>query len=145
MPRRRDRERGAVAVEFALVFAIVIVPLVFGGLELAMRTFARQEAQQLSREALRYAVLHPLDTAGIEAIANGRSSGGLPSGSVVVDCLDGDGSASQAQTTKACTAASVDKDRIRVTVSVPSPLIWLPFHAPTVSASASAVIVGSPS
>lgn len=62
---RRGDERGAAAVEFALVAVFVLIPLLLGIMQFSMWFWAWQQSGHAAREAARYAAVHPTCTAQI--------------------------------------------------------------------------------
>jgi Flp pilus assembly protein TadG len=65
LPGRRSRgERGAAAVEFALV-SLVFFTLMFGILQFGMWFWAWQQSGHAAREASRFAAVYPSCTSGI--------------------------------------------------------------------------------
>jgi len=59
--RRRDGRRGAASVDFALTAALGFVPLVMGTMEYSWYYFQQIQTQTAVQEALRTAVMLPLD------------------------------------------------------------------------------------
>ncbi len=145
---RRAPERGATAVEFVLVFAVLLLPFIFGGLDVLMQTFTKQEANEVARDAARVAILNYQD-ADVPSSANGvllrdvvENRASSPVASVTVECLE---PVQDSDVVIACSTATLDVDRIRVTAELTAPRIWSPLHNDTVTGSATMVILGLPS
>lgn len=75
-PRRRN-DRGAAAVEFALV-AMILVTLVVGVIQFSIWFWGYQSASHAAREAARFAAVEPCDTAAIEARGKQRADESAP-------------------------------------------------------------------
>ena len=69
MPTRHNNERGAAAVEFALILPFLLL-LVFGGIEFGLLMFNKQVLTNAGREAARAGIVESgPDDAAIEGIA----------------------------------------------------------------------------
>ncbi|MCM0619231.1 TadE/TadG family type IV pilus assembly protein [Nocardioides bruguierae] len=84
--RGRHEERGAAAVEFALV-AIILVTLVFGIIQFSLYFWAWQSAGNAARSAARAGAVDPCDTAAVQTAATNALAGtptdGAPAGVTV--------------------------------------------------------------
>jgi Flp pilus assembly protein TadG len=77
--RNQCRNRGAAAVEFALV-APVFIMFLFGTVELGRLALARNVLANASREAARYAVIEGATTDGVEEVAEQFAEAGSVNG-----------------------------------------------------------------
>ena len=107
---RRDRERGAAAVEFALVLPLLLMVLL-GAIDWGWYFFVREVAVNAAREGARAGSVNTVDAAGAEADAHAAAIGylaglGLDAGSV-------------AQTTPTVTVGTATLHTVRVVVSYP--------------------------
>jgi len=72
-PQFSGRERGATFVEFALVVAVVFLPLVFGVIEFGRLSYLKTTVTAAAREGVRYAIVHGTASGAIAdsaAVAN---------------------------------------------------------------------------
>lgn len=106
-PRHARDERGLASVEMAIV-SLVLVMLTFGGMEYGWMFFRLQQVSNVSREAVRRAVLPDSNNADVSARA-GVIMGGFGMGSTSYTLTTIPGSVS---------TASV-QDPVTVTVAVP--------------------------
>ena len=72
--RGERSERGAAAVEFALI-AMILFTLLFGIIQFSLWFWAWQAGGHAAREAARVAAVSPCDTAKIQAAGNGPLTG----------------------------------------------------------------------
>jgi hypothetical protein len=72
MFRRRVHERGASAVEFALIATFVMLPLLALTIQSAVLFWGYQAASSAAREAARFGAVQPCDNAAIIARGNAR-------------------------------------------------------------------------
>ena len=65
--------------EFALVFAVIFMPMVFGIIEFGRITFAKSMVTTAAREGVRYAIVHgssssaPFDSAAVATYVQGKT------------------------------------------------------------------------
>jgi Flp pilus assembly protein TadG len=78
----RTRDRGAVAVEFALVFVFVLLPLILGIIDFGRMWFAQVTLTQSAREGARLEALNT--TAGAANVYTGTTSSAASIGSIHV-------------------------------------------------------------
>ena len=71
MRRRKDQERGAAAVEFALI-GIIMVTLIALTIQFAVLFWGYQAASSAAREAARFGAVEPCDNAAIAARGDQR-------------------------------------------------------------------------
>ena len=74
--RRRDGERGAAAVEFALIFAVVLVPMVMGMLQYGWFFYSSQVTSSAARETARRLTVGDCQT-GTSATTYARQQSGF--------------------------------------------------------------------
>jgi Flp pilus assembly protein TadG len=72
MFRRKDHERGASAVEFALIALFVMLPLLAFTIQSATLFWGYQAASSAAREAARFGAVQPCNNADIEARGDER-------------------------------------------------------------------------
>jgi Flp pilus assembly protein TadG len=100
---RRD-ERGAAMVEFALVAALIFIPLVFGVIEFGRLIWAKNMVTAAAREGVRYAIVH------------GSSSGATFDSAAVANYVIGRTEISPIRVATAWTGAKDPQDTVTVTV-----------------------------
>ncbi len=83
---RASGERGQDAVEFALIFAVLFLVLM-GIFDLGRVTYSYSVLLNAAREGARYGVIHPTDSAGIEARVRNMAVGLDPSALTVTSSL----------------------------------------------------------
>jgi hypothetical protein len=81
---RRADERGAVAVEFALI-AMILFTLLFGILQFGLWFWSWQTGAHAAREAARFAAVQPCDDAGIAGKASAALEGAPITGTPTID------------------------------------------------------------
>ena len=70
--RRKTEERGAAAVEFALIAAFAMLPLLAFTIQSAVLFWGYQAASSAAREAARFGAVSPCNNSLIEARGNAR-------------------------------------------------------------------------
>jgi Flp pilus assembly protein TadG len=100
---RRD-ERGAAMVEFALVAALIFIPLVFGVVEFGRLIWAKNMVTAAAREGVRYAIVH------------GSSSGATFDSAAVANYVIGRTDISPIKVATSWTGAKDPQDTVTVTV-----------------------------
>lgn len=109
MHDRKHRERGAAAVEFALVLPMVLL-LIFGSVEVGLMVQARSSASNAAREAVRFASLG-YSTSEVESVARAAVSSVSGTVEVRAECI--------ATTSPTCTLGSnASGNTAKVTVTI---------------------------
>ena len=83
------RQRGVTAVEFALVFALFFMPLMFGLVDFSRWMFAVNSAAEATRYGARIATVCDPDAAGIKRRMKTFLPGGTADGNITVSYLSG--------------------------------------------------------
>lgn len=83
------RDNGQELVEYAIVLPLLML-LLLGIMEFAIVIFSYDTIANAAREGARYGIIHPTDTAGIEAVARDRALGLNQAGLQVTPTLVGD-------------------------------------------------------
>jgi Flp pilus assembly protein TadG len=138
LPRKKNSQRGAVQVEFALSLLMTIF-VMFWLFEMVMLVYTYTVVSDAAKEGVRYAIVHgansgnpssPADTSAISAKVLDYAQLSLHDISAITvtpSYVDGDNKA---------------QDRVSVTVAYPYvPYINLPFTLPTITATAQGRIV----
>lgn len=132
MRRRRYDERGAAAVEFALV-SLIMITLIALTVQFAVLFWGYQAASSAAREAARFGAVQPCDTAGIAAKGDEH----------VDDTAPVSGSTGFTSITSAAPDEVGDEITVRVTFTtlaiVPLPVAW-----PAIDKSATARVENIP-
>lgn len=118
-------------VEFAIVFALIFVPLVFGIIEFGRVTWAKNMVTSAAREGVRFAVVH------------GSSSGATFDSAAVATYVQGRTQLSPISVRTTWTGAKDPQDTVTVTVSyVYTPVVKVPglLTSKTVTGSSKQII-----
>lgn len=85
----RQRQRGATAIEFALVFAFFFMPLMIGMVDFSRWLFAVNSAVEATRYGARIATVCDPNAAGVKDRMKFVLPGGTPDTAITLDYLSG--------------------------------------------------------
>lgn len=116
-------DAGATAVEFTLVFLLVVLPLILFGMQLVLATFVRQQATAAARDGARSAIVsyggldNPSSADYARVVAAVRARLAFPETNISVECtqIDTGGAAPAA---KECSEGLPGEDRVVVSVTM---------------------------